>query len=534
MIPFANLANMWGLLINPRVGVAYLWGGCFDAVDHTVGADCSGCAGMVTASLQQGLNVVFQHYFSTMDFAGLNPGDVGPMGIVIVASLADIPPDAAVRYSILQDPNAEDAHIICAVPSTVDSAGNYGGYVTIESGGNENCLATGDNATAMDDPEFNQWGYLPGPIQDAPPPPPLTPMQLNALIVIAAGEAMGITPLGQTMGLCCALDESGMLMYANSNVPESLNYPHDAVGSDGMSCGPFQQQSTTGWGTVAQEMDWTASATMFFAALAKTDYTNPANSPGWRIQQVQRSGTPDGSNYDAQWDTAVALYNSVITVVPPPAPPEGFLMALTDQQQNDLYNAICGKVTSQASFRQLGEGANWEPAQFWLNDDGMTYDQYVYWAASLGDQVNLAILTEIAAGDVTKYPDRIEDIRLAQQALDRIGAGGTVTPAPEPVPVPVPAPVSPTPNVVPATPVTPGTLNINTAQIMGWVKDALTILGALGTWATAVHSALGQFLPGTAGAVVPALLAGGTTVLAGHTVRQKTVAQKQVVALKGG
>jgi len=213
-------------------------------------------------------------------------------------------------------------------------------------------------------------------------------------------------------------------------------------------------------------------------------------------------------------------------------------MALTDAQQAQVYQAICGPVTSQAQFRALGEGPIWDANQLPLNDDGFDYDEWVEWAAIRGNPVALAVLTDIATADIATYPTRVADIEFAQTVLARVTAAtstsGTVTPAPEPVPVPVPAPVSPTPNVVPATPVTPGTLNINTAQIMGWVKDALTILGALGTWATAVHSALGQFLPGTAGAVVPALLAGGTTVLAGHTVRQKTVAQKQVVALKGG
>ena len=178
-IPLSNVTNMWNLLIDRRIGDPYNWGGCFDPVDLTVGADCSGCAGMVIAALQQGTKVLFQHYISTMDFAGLNPGDRAPMGTVIVDSLDSIPLDAAVKISILQGDSPEESHMIVAVQQEIG-----GDYITIESGGSENCLATGDAATPLDSGEFNQWAYLPGPIIDDTPTPgtaAMTPEQAQQL-----------------------------------------------------------------------------------------------------------------------------------------------------------------------------------------------------------------------------------------------------------------------------------------------------------------------------------------------------------------
>ena len=504
-VPFANLANMWNLLINPRIGAAYLWGGCFDAVDHTVGADCSGCAGMVTASLQQGLNVQFEHYFSTMDFAGLQPGAVGPMGIVIVGSLADIPANAAVQYSILQGDSAEDSHIICAVPATVDAVGNYGPYVTIESGGNENCLATGSGATSMTDPEFNQWAYLPGPIQPAPAPAPLTPEQQNALIIVNTGISLGITPIGQQMALACALAESSMLMYANSSVPESLNYPHDAVGSNYDSCGPFQQRASQGWGTVACEMDWACSATLFYNALARQSY-NSGGDPGSYIQAVQNSAIPDA--YDAQWGSAVALYNSVANLVP-----GDDMSAQAEQQIAELYAALLTPVESQSPFRALGEGPVWTPAQMITNDDGFAHPQWLFFSAGHGNTIDLACIEAIAAADVTQYPDREDDIKLAQErawprdfdspdtyTCTDSGTADPVTPTPVPAPSPSPPPAG----------------TITTAQLASWGKDLATVLGVIGTWATSIHGILGQYLNGSATSHRAAGLGAVTTGLVAH------------------
>lgn len=121
----------------------------------------------------------------------------------------------------------------------------------------------------------------------------------------------GFNPSGDAadaaqIGLMTALVESGdpMKMYANNSVPESLNYRHDAVGSDYDSVGLFQQRDNGAWGTVAQRMDPYESAKMFYRELSKFDWKSM--EPGDAAQKVQRSAFPD--RYAAKMDRAGQLY----------------------------------------------------------------------------------------------------------------------------------------------------------------------------------------------------------------------------------
>lgn len=538
----ATVNYMWQTVIMPRQGDVYVFGGSLSPNAVQQGTDCSGAVSEVNEALQFGPVMNWLRQFWTGTFAGAVPGQRGPFGGVAVTAdwvcIADPrhpPAGAVMTVAVLQDPDPASAHMVCAVldPDNVTGFGGPGVYVGIESGGQftdangNSTLHIGPLATGVDNPEFNQYFALTDTISDlpdpgGPPAPPLTAEQVNALTVIAACAAVGLNVLGQQMALCCALDESRMRMLANPAVPESMALPHEGVGTDADSCGPFQQRPSQGWGTVACEMDWSCSASLFANALAKTNYNDPSHTPGWRIQQVQRSGDPTGSNYDAQWNTAVALYNSVINA-------GDDMSAAAEKQVAEIWGALFNPVQSQSPFRALGEGPVWATKDFPHNDDGFVHPQYVEWAVQRGDAVNLAKLQALAAGDITLYPDRIEDIRLAQQVLARVQAGPVPapTPGPAPAPVPVPAPVP-----TPAAPVNPpGT--ISTTQLMQWAKDALTILGTIGTWATAAHNLLGQYLPGSAGVIVPATLAIATTGVASHTVRSNRVAQKQLVTLKG-
>lgn len=527
-----------------RIGNPYLYGGMFSPTNTSAGTDCSGCADTLLRILTTGsggpvdgngnfirtLDTESWPYNYTDDLA-VPVGTVGPYGSICAGDAQpgpaptvyppQIPSGAAAIIYLMHGGGGENSHVMIGVND------GTGSYIVMETGGGHNdtggdgpYASPNGQATATDDPEWTDIWYIPGDFP-SPPPPVLSGIQQNALTVINVGAALGVTPLGQQMALCCALDEGGMLMWANSNVPESLGYPHDAVGNNANSCGPFQQQYDQGWGTVAQEMTWEGSATLFYNALTRLAYNSGAQPVWMYIQNVQGSATPDGSNYQAQWANAVALYNSVIN-----APSGDDMAAVPQAQWDELFAAVCGPAASQASFRQLDEGAIWQPNQFWGNDDGMSYDQYIAWRAAHGDAVALAVLAEIAAADVTKYAAREDDIRLAQNVLANLGSP---TPAPTPV---TPGPVVPSPAPGP-TPVTPGTVNINTAQLMGWLKDALSILGTLGTWATAAHGMLGQFLPGTTGTAVPAALAIATTGFTAHNVHQKRTAQTKLAA-KGG
>jgi len=95
---------------------------------------------------------------------------------------------------------------------------------------------------------------------------------------------------GAAIGVATSIVETGLKMYANSNVPESLSFPHDAVGSDHDSDGLFQQRQA-GWGTLAERMNPHASADLFFNKLGAFDWRSM--DPGAAAQRVQVSAFPD-------------------------------------------------------------------------------------------------------------------------------------------------------------------------------------------------------------------------------------------------
>lgn len=291
---------------------------------------------------------------------------------------------------------------------------------------------------------------------NAPPPPTLTRAERYALAIIAEGQRLGITPRGIIIGLSVGLVETNLTMYANSNDPESLNFPHDAVGSDHMSVGWAQQQPN--WGSLSCRMDITCAATLFFTCdngpgtrgLTKIrdrtsgadgplyDYNSTAHSMGFYAQKVQGSEFPD--RYDQRMGEATDLYNRLVGITaPPPQPTEGFLMALSDQQQQDLYNAIMKQRQSRSPLREPGEGDVGDtPDQIW-DMDGSIHILVVDLLAKHGIPSQIELLQRVAANQL---PDRQQDALLAQAILGDLDA---------PAPVPARAPVQAASTYVPAT-----------------------------------------------------------------------------------
>jgi hypothetical protein len=124
--------------------------------------------------------------------------------------------------------------------------------------------------------------------------------------IIAEGERRGITEKGICIALSTGLVETNLVMYANHADPESLTYPHDAIGSDANSVGVFQQRDPW-WGTCYDRMHVEPSAGMFYGELVKYDYNSDAHTPGWYAQQVQQSAYPD--RYDERYPEACAIYD---------------------------------------------------------------------------------------------------------------------------------------------------------------------------------------------------------------------------------
>ena len=112
--------------------------------------------------------------------------------------------------------------------------------------------------------------------------------------IARSAKSKGLPVEGAAIGEATALVETGspLKMWANRAVPESLNYKHDAVGSDYDSIGLFQQRNA-GWGTVKQRMTPFESAGMFFDAMLRKFPNWKSMDPGAVAQGVQVSAYPD-------------------------------------------------------------------------------------------------------------------------------------------------------------------------------------------------------------------------------------------------
>lgn len=186
-------------------------------------------------------------------------------------------------------------------------------------------------------------------------------MRRNALMkeeyarqVLKAGIDNGISKRGVIIAFATVFVESDWLMYANYADPESLSFPHDAVGSDANSVGLFQQRAEW-WGTCADRMDPYRSAVMFFDRLKRLDYNNPDRSPGSYAQAVQGSAFPD--RYDTRIGDATALFDRLAK------PVEGAMEKVLNYSRSAIgaYDGVaqqrswdCGPASAQIILQSAG------------------------------------------------------------------------------------------------------------------------------------------------------------------------------------
>ena len=152
------------------------------------------------------------------------------------------------------------------------------------------------------------------PAPAPPKAPALTAADRYATAIIGEGKRRNITRRGIEIALSTALVESGLKMYANAKVPESMSLPHDAVGSDAYSVGLFQQQVVKGpngwwWGDAATCMDPALSAGLFYERLVRFDYNSRERSPGWFAAEIQRPAAQYRDRYDQRMTEAQSIYN---------------------------------------------------------------------------------------------------------------------------------------------------------------------------------------------------------------------------------
>ncbi|UKA55150.1 C40 family peptidase [Arthrobacter sp. FW305-BF8] len=120
---------------------------------------------------------------------------------------------------------------------------------------------------------------------------------------ISVGKQLRVPRDGQIIAIMMALQESSLRVMANSNVPASLRFPHDGVGSDHDSLGTAQQRPAAGWGTIEQLMDPTYNVRAFYGGPTGPNHGSPPgllDIPGWQFmskgqaaQAVQVSAFPE-------------------------------------------------------------------------------------------------------------------------------------------------------------------------------------------------------------------------------------------------
>ncbi|RAM37693.1 hypothetical protein DBZ45_08825 [Arthrobacter globiformis] len=124
---------------------------------------------------------------------------------------------------------------------------------------------------------------------------------------------MGVPRDGQIIAIMMALQESSLRVLANSNVPASLRFPHDGVGSDHDSLGSAQQRPAFGWGTIEQLMDPEYNVRAFYGGPSGPNHGSPPGlldihgwqfmSKGQAAQAVQVSAFPE---LYARWEPEAA------------------------------------------------------------------------------------------------------------------------------------------------------------------------------------------------------------------------------------
>lgn len=162
-----------------------------------------------------------------------------------------------------------------------------------------------------------------GPTRGSAPAGLTAEQAANARIIIAVGKARGVPRRGWIIAIATSLQEARLLNYANSSVPVSLTYPHQAVGSDHDSVGLFQQRRASGWGSIKELMNPYYAARAFYGG----PDVPPANRglldiPGWQrmpvtvaAQTVQVSAFPDAYADDAA--RAARIVSSLASTTPP-------------------------------------------------------------------------------------------------------------------------------------------------------------------------------------------------------------------------
>lgn len=158
----------------------------------------------------------------------------------------------------------------------------------------------------------------------------------NAAVITQVAWSKGLGDDAAVIGIIVGMAESGLQNYANdgtsslrdavlkrqlnaserSVAKQSMQYPHDVVGSNLDSIGLFQQRPMTGWGDPKDLIDPSASSGKFYDALVSV-------APGWKnmdpwraAQIVQGSPSSDGGIYREKYPEAQATLEALKPLIP--------------------------------------------------------------------------------------------------------------------------------------------------------------------------------------------------------------------------
>lgn len=144
-----------------------------------------------------------------------------------------------------------------------------------------------------------------------------------AATAVHVAKESDINQNGQLAMLMTILQESSFLMYASQRVPESLDFPHDAVGSDHDSAGLYQQRGPDlnwAWGPIDSIMDVSRSTGAFLGVSQESRAPGMVQVPGWQTmppgelaQAIQVSAHP---HLYAQWQEAAAQILGEVEGIP--------------------------------------------------------------------------------------------------------------------------------------------------------------------------------------------------------------------------